>query len=1197
MRKTISKLLSCMLALIVVVTGAMPSIGAVSAATTDLKITSVKVINTETGAVVADLMAGQKPELKVGATYALDVDYNIPQELRNSDTYFTATLGNGLYFKALPGATFTQGPITATGFEELVKTPTGTGTSPYNYPTAGSDKSRAGDVTYKTKKGLDSAASHKEITFAVDEAYINQDKNQVLSGAIKVRVGTSTTNSTDSKSYDVIGADEFSYGFWNDHSSEVISKGDTTSKIQTSSVFSHAWNNISGKALTEANSKTTVEIVYPKDVELISLEETSLYRTNGTVESTTVVGDNKVSVVSWNEPGSYSGGLTFKPHIKVDANSTRANGSSFNVQIKNLHKTVWNDSPNADRTSKNNIATLTVQLIDGSDPESINSRTTVQSAPNWSYKKYDTYNVRLGSLLIKNELSIPSRKAKTIEMKLDTTDKAIIRGVTIPYKEGMTYGQIHWTASDGTSGTADPSILEKSGVSALIKNTKLGLDINTSIKSIKVDIGKLPAGYDGVRPNSDLLDGNKLGPGEFYGWSYIPAGVFGTWKKGEKDDVVSKISFYNSDETPSEADTVTTKASSREPEVLNGVGSINKTQVLGGNEFKISGRINDANWDWNPLQEPVLYVMMPEGFNYKDLTITNGTLGTPTYVGEYRDVNGTPIKVWKYTVDVGKETRGQYQPDFTIKSMNMSMTVTTNENAAKGTYHINDFFAFTTKDFKEIGAVIKPEKWDRSNWSTNNSRYAKTENGKAKSVFDDKVNYGEFMVSLSEGPGVAIQQAAAVRGDSKLLVEDKTTGENIEYKYDPSTAQTKADTTPVLKRGDKATLRVTLRNNAAQGLDHANVFVPLLKKDANYGASFNPEGKNNFPLKLDSVIVSPNFKVEYIKLHPGKTYNVNKAPSAADYDVVTDPSDADMVHLVSTRPLAEGDGGSIDVVYKVASDLPYAYNEKINVLSPVLDYDIGGNKSISTLAASAVSFSAPEPEKVEVSGTKTWVDANDQDGIRPDSVTFKLYADGVDTGKTSTTNAASNWKYKFENLDKYKAGTAITYTVKEVNVDEYIAVQDGFNFTNKHTPFTRTVKVTKKWANDIAGDRPSSIKVRLIADGTEVADKTVTPDANGEWTVEFENLPVNKDGSKIKYTIKEDDVKDYTVEYSGNPDDGFVITNTHIDKPTPNKPGSKTIVKRHGPKTGDMTNIMLYGAVLVVAMLGLLFAFIRRRNK
>ncbi|MBF1332452.1 MAG: hypothetical protein HXM66_06760, partial [Mogibacterium diversum] len=195
--------------------------------------------------------------------------------------------------------------------------------------------------------GLDAAASHKEMIFTGEEAYVNQDTNQVLADDIKVRVGTSTTNATDSKSYDVIAADEFTYAYWNDQSSEVISKGNTTSIIQTSTSFSHQWQNISDKALTKANSKTTVEIVYPKDVELVGLEETGLYHANGTVESTTIVGDNKVSVVSWNEPGSYSGGLTFKPHIKVDANSTRANGSSFNVQIKNLYKTVWNDTQNA----------------------------------------------------------------------------------------------------------------------------------------------------------------------------------------------------------------------------------------------------------------------------------------------------------------------------------------------------------------------------------------------------------------------------------------------------------------------------------------------------------------------------------------------------------------------------------------------------------------------------------------------------------------------------------------------------------------------------------------------------------------------------------------------------------------------------------------------------------------------------------
>ena len=39
--------------------------------------------------------------------------------------------------------------------------------------------------------------------------------------------------------------------------------------------------------------------------------------------------------------------------------------------------------------------------------------------------------------------------------------------------------------------------------------------------------------------------------------------------------------------------------------------------------------------------------------------------------------------------------------------------------------------------------------------------------------------------------------------------------------------------------------------------------------------------------------------------------------------------------------------------------------------------------------------------------------------------------------KTATADASSNWKYKFEDLDKYKAGNVVTYTVKEASVNEY----------------------------------------------------------------------------------------------------------------------------------------------------------------
>ena len=133
--------------------------------------------------------------------------------------------------------------------------------------------------------------------------------------------------------------------------------------------------------------------------------------------------------------------------------------------------------------------------------------------------------------------------------------------------------------------------------------------------------------------------------------------------------------------------------------------------------------------------------------------------------------------------------------------------------------------------------------------------------------------------------------------------------------------------------------------------------------------------------------------------------------------------------------------------------------------------------------------------------------------------------------------------------------------------------------------------MTKNWKNDTAANRPASITVRLKADGNEVETKTVSPDSDGNWTVDFENLPVNKNGKEIKYTVTEDEVQKYNVEYSGNMDDGMVITNTRINDPAPK------VVKKHGPKTGDTMYPLVYGVVLLSSILALMVIIIRRKSR
>ena len=94
------------------------------------------------------------------------------------------------------------------------------------------------------------------------------------------------------------------------------------------------------------------------------------------------------------------------------------------------------------------------------------------------------------------------------------------------------------------------------------------------------------------------------------------------------------------------------------------------------------------------------------------------------------------------------------------------------------------------------------------------------------------------------------------------------------------------------------------------------------------------------------------------------------------------------------------------------------------------------------------------PAKINVKGQKIWDDANNKDGIRPDSIVVKLLANGVETGKTATASVASGWTYEFTDLDRYQdGGKEIVYTVKEAYVPKgYTSEVIGTNIVNHHQP-------------------------------------------------------------------------------------------------------------------------------------------------
>ncbi|AXU11027.1 Cna B-type domain-containing protein [Parvimonas micra] len=181
-------------------------------------------------------------------------------------------------------------------------------------------------------------------------------------------------------------------------------------------------------------------------------------------------------------------------------------------------------------------------------------------------------------------------------------------------------------------------------------------------------------------------------------------------------------------------------------------------------------------------------------------------------------------------------------------------------------------------------------------------------------------------------------------------------------------------------------------------------------------------------------------------------------------------------------------------------------------------------------------------EKTEIPVEKKWIGPQSVE-----QVTVKLFADGVDTGKTLTLKKSENWKGKFTNIDKYKNGKEIVYTIKEAKVEGYESkvegnAKDGFVITNKNVEKTE-VPVEKKWI----GKAVNEIEVKLLANGKEV--QTAKLNEANSWKHTFKNLPkYDENGKEITYTVKETKVEGYESKIEGNAKDGFVITNKNLAK-------------------------------------------------
>ncbi|MCC8046346.1 MAG: Cna B-type domain-containing protein, partial [Clostridiales bacterium] len=433
----------------------------------------------------------------------------------------------------------------------------------------------------------------------------------------------------------------------------------------------------------------------------------------------------------------------------------------------------------------------------------------------------------------------------------------------------------------------------------------------------------------------------------------------------------------------------------------------------------------------------------------------------------------------------------------------------------------------------------------------------------SKSVTGAPAAANGYEVTVTSATGEDLSKVAVdgVTVESSALSSDKQTitlmvKDNAEVKLTNLPIATYIVTETIANTSDQTgyTMKTTYKVNSVEVAKDKEAEAALTK-DNNYTGevvianAYTSETTNITVLKKwDDANNQDGIRPENVVVTLYKIVN----GSETVYDTATLNENNSWTKTWNDLPVKDASGN--DITYSVnETSVPNGYTKKV---------DDG------TATANGTSFTVTNshtPETTEVKVTKVWSDASNQDGIRSTEVTVKLLADGVYTGKTVTLNATGNWTASFTNLAKYASGVAIKYTVEEVDVPAGYTEEitgtaaDGYIVTNTHIPETTEVKVTKVWsdADNQDGIRPTEVIVKLLANDADTG-KTVTLNADNNWTASFENLAKYASGVAIEYTVKESNVASgYTVSITGDAATGYTITNTHTPETT-EVSGSKT---------------------------------------
>jgi len=404
-------------------------------------------------------------------------------------------------------------------------------------------------------------------------------------------------------------------------------------------------------------------------------------------------------------------------------------------------------------------------------------------------------------------------------------------------------------------------------------------------------------------------------------------------------------------------------------------------------------------------------------------------------------------------------------------------------------------------------------------------------------------------------------------------------------------------TVHLLANGEK--VQTAIVSGEGETWSHTFTNLPVYKNGQKIIYTVTEDTVANYTATIDGTTITNTYK-------PGKTsLTVTKK-----WD---DAENQDGLRPKTIKVQLYADGQKLDKEVELSEDNKWSYtfsdlDEKkdgktIQYTVNEIEVPEGYTQTVeATNPGQVVIINTHTPSKTKVQVTKKWDDANNQDGIRPASITVRLYKEGAPTDQTLELSEANKWYGTFENLDVNAAGKALNYTVKEENVPEgyTLSIDDKdpahLVLTNKHEPNVTQVQVTKKWddGDDKDGLRPKTIKVQLYADGKK-AGEVVELSEDNKWTYTFTDLVEKANGKAISYTVEEVDVPEgYQVSKIDNGKGNVVLTNKHEPSIPPTTTTEEPKKKIELPNTGSTESILS----LILALTGVsIAAYLLRKKK